>query len=721
MTSSTFVQPPFEGPEKKLSAIFRPHPNHPSASLRSIPRQTIETILRAASCSVLSVRHNAHFDAYLLSESSLFVSDHTFTIKTCGTTALLNALSPMFHTAALLHLRPVSLSFSRVRYAFPNAQPYPHDCFENEVTFIDHALQACAVKFEKFVQTTSNWFLYHARFQHANRHEQNAHRNTLDIYMFDLDDQYLSNFQYEKRQQLIGNDEPDGVTKQSGISRFVHDYDVVDAFNFEPCGYSMNALNSLTYCTVHVTPEPACSYVSYEISGDLPNISLLVAKIVRLFKPRSFTLSLLGGGLEEHDQCNKVANRIQADFACTWPLCRTKVGDFYASVCSFRARTHEVQLSATEVGEVDSVAFQVGKQFGAVAVDEGVSGVELARQVLSKNGGVGGGGATLMVDLCRVEREMREVRSAVGRDVELRYLVKVNGARGLCALINEAGAMFEASDEMDVIALESVGVCREKIALVSTVVCEELIGRVGAVAVYSGGTVVEMAARHGVSVEIRVVDGIVSEIEGVVEDVVAWGARVSGVGFDGRVEGAVAKSVLERVCNAVGGGEGMRVVLGEVGDGAGCLREEEVAKMVAKMDGEMDGKRVVATVGTRVVREAVSARLEIVGRKRREKGPTLYYVSDGAYGMLNEVMMGGKVRVCGAVRADDKDTGTARHAVVFGPTCDSLDVVWSGAVCEMHVGDHVVVEALGAVGGATRFNGLGARTLELYFVRHSAL
>ena len=94
MAAAALPAPPFEGSEKRLEVHFEPRAGAtaPPAGLRALPRASLDTLMRLAACEIISKASNAHLDAYVLSESSLFVYPATWVLKTCGTTRLLSCL-----------------------------------------------------------------------------------------------------------------------------------------------------------------------------------------------------------------------------------------------------------------------------------------------------------------------------------------------------------------------------------------------------------------------------------------------------------------------------------------------------------------------------------------------------------------------------------------------------------------------------------------------------
>lgn len=306
----------FEGPEKLLEIVWCPTKS--SRSLRTLKVEVWQTILDLVKCTILTKKSNQEFDAYVLSESSLFVFPSKIILKTCGTTTLLCAIIDIIKVARECGLVLIDdLWYSRRNYLEPHKQLEPHGSWKREVEFLDTVVNGSA-----FILGSTNsihWFLYvtDTRELHSSadavwkpglgplppvarsksvRHESSF---TFEVLMGDLDPTRLKQFyspssdddilsvENKKRSKL--------VTESSGIGDLIPG-SMIDAFLFSPCGYSMNGLKDDRYWTIHVTPQPSCSFASFETGtggDDDCDYGKLLEKIINVFKPGTFTLSVI--------------------------------------------------------------------------------------------------------------------------------------------------------------------------------------------------------------------------------------------------------------------------------------------------------------------------------------------------------------------------------------------------------------------------------------------
>lgn len=109
---------------------------------------------------------------------------------------------------------------------------------------------------------------------------------TLEILMSELDPAVMD--QFYMKDGVTAKD----VTCESGIRDLIPG-SVIDATLFNPCGYSMNGMKSDgTYWTIHITPEPEFSYVSFETNLSQTSYDDLIRKVVEVFKPGKFVTTL---------------------------------------------------------------------------------------------------------------------------------------------------------------------------------------------------------------------------------------------------------------------------------------------------------------------------------------------------------------------------------------------------------------------------------------------
>jgi hypothetical protein len=114
--------PVFEGSEKRLELDFAIGQAGPTNGLRSLPRTQLDELMTLAACTIVSSRSNADFDAYVLSESSLFVYPTKWVLKTCGTTKLLQSVPRLLEVATEAGIVPARCKYNRASFLFPEQQ-----------------------------------------------------------------------------------------------------------------------------------------------------------------------------------------------------------------------------------------------------------------------------------------------------------------------------------------------------------------------------------------------------------------------------------------------------------------------------------------------------------------------------------------------------------------------------------------------------------------------
>jgi len=143
--------------------------------LKSVSSETWVGMLDMVNCKILSVLEAEQMDAYLLSESSMFVFPHKLILKTCGTTTLLLGLRrllriaaehagfPFHNTKSLddIHAAasPYRVFYSRKNFLFPDKQRGPHRSWKQEVKFLDDMFEGGSA-YMVGKMNGDHWYLY---------------------------------------------------------------------------------------------------------------------------------------------------------------------------------------------------------------------------------------------------------------------------------------------------------------------------------------------------------------------------------------------------------------------------------------------------------------------------------------------------------------------------------------------------------------------------------
>ena len=190
----------FEGPEKTLEVCFRPGAGI-SEGLRALSREQLDFLCTHAKCSILSKISSSYIDAYILSESSLFVYKDRFIMKTCGTTTLLRCLNTLLEYADELGMELNWCGYSRKNLNNPTAQLWPHSNFGEEIKYLSqHEKLRARLHGSAHILgpvTGDHWFVFvadHSEIPHSVTCPNADRESTINMMMFDMAPEIASIF-----------------------------------------------------------------------------------------------------------------------------------------------------------------------------------------------------------------------------------------------------------------------------------------------------------------------------------------------------------------------------------------------------------------------------------------------------------------------------------------------------------------------------------------------
>jgi len=258
----------FEGPEKKLEIVLSSSP----PGLRDNHGQRWDGVVRACGATIIKSTRTPQLDAYLLSESSLFVWDSRILLITCGQTTPVTALPVILEFVDRESID--FLFYERKSANFPQEQTSD---FASDEAFLRRYLDGELIRLGGADNRFIDLFFYGAPRAKASEDA------TLQVLMHDIDPAVGVLF---SRGQRGGSGYRAIVERLCSLC----DCPIVDGHLFYPQGYSLNAVRGDRYYTVHVTPQAQCSYVSVETNADPLNHDGMVREVVSLFRPRRFSV-----------------------------------------------------------------------------------------------------------------------------------------------------------------------------------------------------------------------------------------------------------------------------------------------------------------------------------------------------------------------------------------------------------------------------------------------
>lgn len=295
------LKPPmfYEGCEKKLEVIVdRGCPN-----LRHLGADFWQRVVHCADAMIVSRMSNDDCDAYVLSESSLFVWQDRFVMITCGETVLANSL--ILFAKEIGQAQIAFVSYQRGKELLPEQQ-LSH--FVDDVAKIKTVINGQSYRIGEVSQR--HHFLFHSHKQY----QPGSQDCTSELLMYQIRG-HVSNYLRQPQQKNCE------ILVLLGLKDLLPTF-TFDDYLFSPLGYSLNGISGSQYLTLHITPQESGSYVGCETNlSDAHLVQTIFVHLLKLFDPKTWdvigfnaTLNLPRFSVESASCCLDIEQGYQIEF-----------------------------------------------------------------------------------------------------------------------------------------------------------------------------------------------------------------------------------------------------------------------------------------------------------------------------------------------------------------------------------------------------------------------
>lgn len=255
----------FEGSEKKVEVVV----SSDGPNLRQLGKEYWSEIVGKCRAQILSTVSNEHLDAYLLSESSLFVWEDRFLMITCGRTVLINSILEFIkeYDPELIE----SIIFQRKNEYESREQI---TSFLEDISKLRSHFSGSALRLGRL----DGHFTY--LFHLDQNYNPTPDDYTTELLMYHIEGEGAEILRTENQKIEV-------IRNLLGLETLLPNI-TFDDFVFEPFGYSMNGIVGDRYITMHITPQEDSSYVSFETDLDLSCYPDLIPHLVKNLSPGSF-------------------------------------------------------------------------------------------------------------------------------------------------------------------------------------------------------------------------------------------------------------------------------------------------------------------------------------------------------------------------------------------------------------------------------------------------